>query len=145
MVKALLDTCVLTELWHPDGHRGVRSAVEDMGEETIFLSVLTVGEMAKGIALLAAGKKKKAIAAWLAEFEAEHADRILPIDIETARLWGDVTARCQKIGVTIPPTDGLIAATALQHGLPVMTRNTRDFAHTGVKVVNPWDEPTPPK
>jgi predicted nucleic acid-binding protein len=65
---------------------------------------------------------------------------MLPVDLETARLWGEITARGRKGGKTLAALDGLIAATALRHGLHLMTRNERDFADTGVLIVNPWQE-----
>ncbi|MFI5454052.1 MAG: type II toxin-antitoxin system VapC family toxin [Isosphaerales bacterium] len=137
-MKALLDTCVLTELRKPDGHTGVKSAVAELADGDLFLSALTLGEIAKGIALLAAGRKKKALATWLTGLEANFGDRILGIDPETARLWGELTARAQKAGEIIPAVDGLLAATALRHGLHVMTRNTRHFQASGALVLDPW-------
>ena len=137
-MKALLDTCVLTELRKHDGHAGVKSAVAELGDGDLFLSVLTLGEIAKGIALLAAGRKKKALGTWLSGLESNFGDRILGIDFETARLWGDLTARAQKAGEIIPAVDGLVAATALRHGLHVMTRNTRHFQASGALILDPW-------
>ncbi len=139
-MKALLDTCVLTELRKPNGHPGVKSAVAEIPDADLFVSVLTVGEIAKGIALLAAGRKKKALGSWLTGLETKFADRILAIDAETARLWGEITARVQKSGKVVPAVDDLLAATALRHGLHVMTRNVRDFEATGALVINPWQD-----
>lgn len=137
-MTSLLDTCVLAELRKPDGHAGVKAAVAEIPDENLYLSVLTVGEIAKGIGLLAAGKKKKALASWLNGLETKFSDRILGIDAETARLWGEITARSQKSGVIIPAVDGLLAATALRHGLHVMTRNTRHFEASGALIIDPW-------
>lgn len=116
----------------------VVAAVRAIPDEQLFLSVLTVGEIAKGIALLAAGKRRNELAAWLAGLEGQFSERILPVDSETGRLWGELTARAQKKGIIVPATDGLIAATALRHGLKVMTRNEKDFKASGVRVLNPW-------
>jgi predicted nucleic acid-binding protein len=137
-VKALLDTCVLTELGKDDGNPAVKAAVADIAVANLYLSVLTVGEIAKGIALLAAGRKKKALASWLTGLETKFGDQILGIDVETARLWGEMTARAQKSGTIIPGVDGLLAATALRHGLHVMTRNTRHFEACGAIIIDPW-------
>ncbi len=137
-MKALLDTCVLTELRKHDGHAGVKSAVAELADGDLFLSVLTLGEIAKGICLLAAGRKQKALGTWLTGLESNFGDRILGIDAETARIWGELTARAQKAGEIIPAVDGLLAATALRHGLHVMTRNTRHFQATGALVLDPW-------
>jgi len=70
--------------------------------------------------------------------EEHHGERILAADLETCRIWGEVTAKALDRGQAIPAIDGLIAATALRHGLRVATRNTADFEPTGVVVVNPW-------
>jgi predicted nucleic acid-binding protein len=73
--------------------------------------------------------------------ERHYADRVLPVDLETSHIWGELTAAAQKIGKIIPASDGLIAATARRHGLHVMTRNTEHFEPTGVMLVNPWTAP----
>jgi predicted nucleic acid-binding protein len=139
-MKGLLDTCVVTEIGKDDGNPAVKSAVTKIATVNIYLSVLTVGEIAKGIALLAAGRKKTFLGSWLARVENQYADRILPVDIETARIWGEMTARAQKKGVIIPVTDGLLAATALRHGLHVITRNSRHFESTGALIIDPWQD-----
>ena len=95
-MRTLLDTCVLAELRKPDGHPGVRSAVAETPDADLFLSTLTVGEIAKGIALLPAGRKKKGLASWLNGLEATFGDRILGIDAPTGRVWGELTARAWK-------------------------------------------------
>ncbi len=136
-MTSLLDTCVLTELGKDDGNPAVKAAVADIAAANLYLSVLTVGEIAKGVALLAAGRKKTLLGTWLARVENQYADRILRIDVETARLWGEITARAQKSGIIIPGIDGLLAATALRHGLHVMTRNTRHFEASGALVIDP--------
>jgi predicted nucleic acid-binding protein len=112
--------------------------VAEIPDADLYLSVLTVGEIAKGIGLLAAGRKKKALTSWLTGLETKFGDRILTIDVETARLWGGITARAQKSGIIIPGVDGLLAAIALQHGLHVMTRNSRHFEASGALIIDPW-------
>jgi toxin FitB len=139
-LRVLLDTCVLAELRQPDGTAAVKSAVAQLLDENLFLSVLTIGEIAKGIALLAPGRKRQSLEAWLTGLETEYGDRILAIDSDTARLWGELTARAQHTGIAIPAVDGLLAATALRHGLHVMTRNTRHFQASGALVLDPWQE-----
>jgi toxin FitB len=137
-VKVLLDTCVLSELHHPRCHPAVRRAVEALGEEDIFLSVITIGEIQKGISLLRDSSRKRELIAWVGAIEGNYSERLLPIGLKTCRLWGEITAAAQKTGQVVHATAGLIAATALQHGLRVMTRNTADFEPTGVVVLNPW-------
>jgi predicted nucleic acid-binding protein len=140
-LKVLLDTCVLSELRRPKCNKVVRQAVESLDDESLFVSVISIGEIAKGIALLRDGDNKRALQTWLQGIERNYADRILPIDLETTRIWGQITATAQKAGRQIPASDGLIAATARRHGLHVMTRNTADFESTGVLVLNPWTSP----
>jgi predicted nucleic acid-binding protein len=139
-VKVLLDTCTIAEIRKPRPDEAVIEALRAIPDEQLFLSVLTVGEIAKGIGLLAAGKKRTELTSWLAGLEGRFSERILPIDAATGRMWGELTARAAKKGHVIATVDGLIAATALRHGLQVMTRNERDFTATGVRVLNPWQE-----
>ena len=138
-MRVLLDTCVLSELRHPKGHPGVRQAVDAFEEGDLFISVISIGEILKGVSLLRESPKKHALAAWLQTLERNYGDRLLAIDLEVCRLWGELTARAQKAGRVVHATDGLIAATALRHGLRVMTRNTTDFEPTGALLLNPWE------
>lgn len=139
-MKALLDTNVLAELIKPDGNAAVIAAVKEIPTPNLFLSVLTVGEIIKGIALLAPGKKKTFLTTWLAQLETRYEKRILLVDLETSRIWGEMTARAQNIGVVIPASDGILAASALRHGLHVMTRNTRHFEASGALIIDPWQQ-----
>ena len=143
-MKVLLATCVLSELRSPQGHPRVKAAVSELADGDLFLSVLTLGEIAKGVTLLAAGRKKKALTSWLNGLATQFGDRVLTIDTETARLWGEITARAKKAGEIIPAVDGLLAATALCHGLHVMTRNTRHFVASGALVLDPWQDGSGP-
>jgi predicted nucleic acid-binding protein len=118
----------------------VKSAVRAIPSDDLYVSVLSIGEIAKGIALLGAGQKKKNLSSWLVALETQFGGRILEVDVETARIWGELTARAQKTGVVIPGPDGLLAATALRHGLHVMTRNTRHFEASGALLINPWPD-----
>ena len=138
-MRALLDTCVLSELVRPQSNESVRKAVESLAEEDSFVSVISLGEIERGIGLLGEGGRKRALSGWLDGLQRDYAGRILEIDAETARLWGALTARASKTGRQIGAADGLIAATALRHGLHIMTRNVKDFEPTGAMIVNPWD------
>ena len=138
-MKALLDTWVLSELRRNDGNPQVRATVNAISDQDLYLSVLTIGEIIKGVTLLEPGRKKQALQQWIYGLEESYADRILPIDMETSTIWGEVTALARARGIVVPAIDGLIAATALRHGLHLMTRNTADFAATGVLIVNPWE------
>jgi len=137
-VRVLLDTCVVSELRRPKANPRVRRAVESLNSEDLFLSVISVGEIAKGIALLREAKKKEELDGWMHSLERDYTDRILGVDLETSHIWGELSAEAQKSGKILPATDGLIAATARRHGLHVMTRNTEHFKVTGALLVNPW-------
>lgn len=137
-MKTLLDTCVLAEIRKPDGHPAVKAAVSNLDDREIYLSVISLGEIARGIRLLPNGKKKKSLMIWLDGLKKNFAERILPIDHETALIWGEMTAIAQKTGEVIPGIDGLIAATALRHSLHVMTRNVRHFRASRAIIIDPW-------
>jgi predicted nucleic acid-binding protein len=139
-VKVLLDTCTLSELRLPKPDAGVARAVQALDSDDLFVSAITIGEIVKGVALLPDGHKKRLLETWLQTLERHYGDRILPIDLEICRMWGDLTAAAQKTGHTIPACDGLIAATARRHGLYVMTRNTADFEASGVLLLDPWGQ-----
>ena len=139
-MNVLLDTCVLSELRRPRGEARVRSAVAELDAAHLFLSVITIGELTKGVALLDDGRRKRELRSWLIGLEQQFADQILGIDAEVARVWGSLTARARQHGIQIPASDGLIAATALRHGLTVMTRNAGHFAASGALIRDPWDE-----
>jgi len=138
-VKVLLDTCVLAELRHPKGSAKVKAAVEALPDDALFLSAITIGELVKGIELLKPSKKRRELANWLRFLRRSFSDRILPVDTEVAALWGELTAKAQQQGKTLHVADGLIAATAIQHGLHLMTRNLTDFEVTRALLLNPWN------
>jgi predicted nucleic acid-binding protein len=118
----------------------VRTRVAALDPDQLYISVITVGELTKGVALLPVGTRQRELAAWLHGLEQRFAAQILPVDTEVARRWGELTASAQALGVQIPASDGLIAATALRHGLRVMTRNSRHFAASGAPIVDPWED-----
>ena len=133
-----MDTCVLSELYKPEPLVAVYEAVNNIPDEHLYLSVITLGEIGKGIALLPDGQRKQALLQWFTAIEHEYYERLLPITAETASIWGKITAKAQQDGYVIHASDGLIAATALQHGLYLMTRNVKDFEPTHVMLINPW-------
>lgn len=137
-MSVLLDTCVLSELRHAKGNRRVKTAVNALPDDALFLSVITLGEIAKGVARLQSGDRKTQLSQWLQSLRQHHDQRILPVDAPVALLWGELTAQAQQDGVVLGACDGLIAATAIQHGLQVMTRNVADFAPTGARILDPW-------
>lgn len=134
----LLDTSVVSELSKPRPHAGVEARLLQIDPVRLYLSVITIGEVMKGIFVLPEGARRRTLEVWAAGLESQFDKQILPIDVEVARIWGEITARARRRGIQIPAGDGLIAATALRHGLHVMTRNTADFAATGALIVDPW-------
>lgn len=139
-MRALLDTCVLSELRKPQADEGVRRAVEEVPDDDLFVSVISIGEIAKGIALLDDSRRKRDLQSWLQTLERDYAARILQVDRETAHIWGELTAAARKTGQIVSASDGLIAATARRHGLHIMTRNVSDFDPTGAMLINPWSD-----
>ena len=140
-MSVLLDTCVLFEARHPQGNPRVRDALGQHRDDELFLSVLTVGELTKGMALLDDGRRKHELMTWIDGLTHRFAKQVLPVDDQIAIIWGEITAAAQANGRIIPAVDGLIAATALRHGLALMTRNVDDFAATGIRLINPWGAP----
>jgi len=139
-VRALLDTCALFELQRPRADLRVRARVEKLDPDALFLSVITLGELTKGVASLPESRRRTELRSWLMGLEQRFADRILGIDADVTHLWGELTARTQAQGVRVPVGDGLIAATALRRGLTVVTRNTRHVAASGAVILDPWNE-----
>ncbi len=131
----LLDTCALSELLKSRPSRQVSQWFLETPQASLFVSVLTMGEIRKGIMMLGKGRRRARLNAWLeTELPAWAEDRILPVDADVADTWGRLMARPERI----PAVDGLIAATALRYRLTVVTRNEADFAATGVELLNPW-------
>jgi hypothetical protein len=139
-MRILLDTCVLSELYKPKPLQAVQESVNSLPDDVLDLSVITLGEISKGIAVLSESRRKRGLSAWFAQIDHAYAERVLFIDAETATIWGEIKAAAQNKGIVLPATDGLIAATALKHGLHLMTRNVKDFQHTGVLLLNTWDD-----
>jgi len=141
MTGYLLDTNIVSEYSRvspPDAR--VRQWVDAQDEDALYLSVLTLGEIRKGITLLPAGKKRTQLEQWLqADMAARFANRLLPINTDIAEIWGTMAAEAQLNGIALAIVDGLIAATAKHHQVTLVTRNVRDFRMWGIAVVNPWE------
>ena len=137
-MRLLLDTCVISELRKANINSRLKELMNVIDEKDLFISVISLGELVKGISLLDESQRKRELLSWVGGFEKIFADRILNIDQETAHIWGEVTANAQKKGKIVSACDGLIAATALKHGLHLLTRNSKDFVPTGVLIIDPW-------
>ena len=135
----LLDTNVISELVKPRPEENVTAWIEATDESLLFLSVLTLGEIRRGIAALPQSRRQATLEAWLdKDLRARFEERILDIDQEVADRWGLLTAVARNSGIVLPVIDGLLAATALEHNLTLVTRDTGQIPSMGVAVFNPW-------
>jgi predicted nucleic acid-binding protein len=136
----LLDTCVISELIKPEPEAKVASWLLMQREESLFLSVITIGEIQKGISKLSKeSRRKNELLSWLdSELLPRFHNRILGIDVHVARKWGEIQATAEKSGIKMPLIDSLIAAIGLVYGMTVVTRNTDDMIASKVGLYNPW-------
>lgn len=140
-MRYLLDTCVVSEFVKPQPSASVLSWLDARDEISLFLSVLTLGELQKGIEKLPSSRRRTALQAWLDhDLPERFAGRLVEVDEEVALTWGKLQGDGERRGQTLPAIDALIGATALVHGLVVVTRNERDIARTGVRVIDPWSD-----
>jgi len=139
-MRYLLDTCVLSEFLKKQSNEKILEWFDRQIEESLYVSVLTIGEIRKGITRLPGSKRKTELARWLQSVVIRYDGRLLSVDIETANLWGDLKARLEPQGRSLPVIDSLLAATALEHDLVIVTRNADDFALTGAQILNIWSQ-----
>ncbi len=136
-VRYLLDTNIISEARRSHMDKRVEAFLSRSRADSLFLSILTLGELRKGVAL----KRKTdpttadALGAWVAELEETFADRIVNIDAAVAKLWGELSSDRSR-----PVIDTLIGATALVHGMVLVTRNTKDLAGLDVALLDPFAE-----
>ena len=136
----LVDTNVPSELTRETPDARVVAFLRKAGKESLFLSVMTLGEICKGIAGLPAGERRTALQDWLdIEVRSWFAGRILPVTESIAERWGHLAATAKQQGLTLAVVDGVIAATALHHDLILVTRNVKDFAGLDIDISNPWE------
>ena len=140
-MKYLLDTCVISELVAKQPHPPVVQWVDGVEETCLYLSVVTIGEIRKGIAKLPDSPRKITLQEWLQDqLLARFSGRIVPIDTGVMLRWGQLTASLELAGRPMPAIDSLIAASALHADFSLVTRNEADFRHAGVPIVNPWQQ-----
>jgi predicted nucleic acid-binding protein len=136
----LLDTNCVSELVRVKPEPRVLEWMEAAEESLLHLSVLTLGEIRKGLAALPQGRRRTRLEAWLeVDLRARFSGRILPIDAAVADRWGLLAAQARRNGATLPIVEGLLAATAIHHNLTMVSRNVCDFAAAQVPVLNPWE------
>jgi predicted nucleic acid-binding protein len=136
----LLDTNVPSEFSRDRPESRVVQWLKAQPVTTLFLSAVTIGEIRKGLVVMPQGRRRTELEAWFhTDLLIWFRDRILPVTHSIADRWGVLEGECQLRGTPLNTADGMIAATALEHDLKVVTRNVRDFAGLGVEVFNPWD------
>jgi len=134
----LLDTCVISELVRPTPDENVLNWLSQTPNERLFLSVITIGEIRKGISKLPDSKKKNRLANWLNTLLEDYGSRIYPINLTVAENWGNIQAHAESKGTPLASIDSLIAAVALTYNLIIVTRNESDFIESNVTILNPW-------
>jgi tRNA(fMet)-specific endonuclease VapC len=138
-MKYLLDTNVISELVAKEPSNKVIDWLDNTDDSLIYLSVITIGEIKKGIERLPESQCKTALRDWLNdELLLRFQGHILPLDTAVMLTWGDLTAKLEQKGRKLPAMDSLVAAIALQGQFVLVTRNEADFADTGLTVFNPW-------
>jgi len=136
----LLDTNCISEVVRTKPEPRVLHWMAAADESLLYLSVLTLGEIRKGIAGLPQGKRRTHLETWLElDLQARFSGRILAIDAPIADRWGLLAAEAKRKGRALSAIDGLLAATALHYNLTIVSRNVSDFMHTPAAVLNPWE------
>ena len=136
----LVDTNIPSELTRENPDARVAAFLKNAAQESVFLSVMTIGEICKGIAALPISQKRSMLQHWLEkDVRSWFGDRIVPVTEAIAERWGNLSATARQQGITISVVDGVIAATALHHDLILVTRNVKDFAGLGIDLLNPWE------
>ena len=136
----LVDTNIPSELTREKPDLRVEAFLRSADTDTVFLSVMTIGEICKGIASLPVSQKRGTLQNWLdIDVRSWFAGRILPVTEEIAERWGHLAATAKRQGFSLAVVDGVIAATALHHDLTLVTRNVKDFSGLGVDLLNPWE------
>jgi toxin FitB len=140
MTGFLLDTNCISEAVRVHPEPQVMAWIEAADESLLYLSVLTLGEIRKGLAALPSGGRRTKLEAWLeVGLRARFSGRILSVDEDVADRWGLLAGRARRQGKPLSAIDGLLAATAVHHNLAIVSRNVTDFSDLPVPVVNPWE------
>ena len=139
-MKYLLDTCVISELIIKNPSHKVITWISKTEENKLFISVLTIGEIHKGIEKLPQSKKKDFLHHWVTfDLKERFKNRIINFDLQAAAVWGKIQAQAERAGKVMPTIDAQIAATGICNDLIVVTRNTSDMENSGVSLYNPWE------
>ncbi|WP_395945247.1 type II toxin-antitoxin system VapC family toxin [Brevundimonas sp.] len=136
----LLDTNAISEPKRARPDPGLIRWLADQLLSDLHLSVITVGELRRGIVRLEPGRRRDDLDFWLSDLILRYDQRILPVDLDVTERWASMAESHRAAGRTSEMTDELIAATAHVHGLTIITRNTRHFEHSGCRLLSPWSE-----
>ncbi len=135
----LLDTNVVSDLRKPRPNAGLAAWIASADEQRLFLSVLSIGELRIGIAIQSDARKRGALETWLvSDLLSRFQGRILPFDLDVSQQWGRIEGRARLGAGKLPIVDSQLAATAIHHGLTLVTNNESDFSRTGASILNPW-------
>ena len=138
-MKYLLDTCVISEVIKRKPSSKVIKWIKQEEESNFFISVLTIGELHKGIEKLDKSKRKEELHNWVEnDLKERFCNRIINIDMQVVMVWGKIQGMTERTGKPMPAIDSLIAATGVTHHLTVVTRNTSDMKESGAVLLNPW-------
>lgn len=139
-MKAILDTCVISEFVAKQPNPKVVEFLDALDADDVYLSVITIGEIIKGIEKLPDSRRKSELRDWLQDdLLARFQGKILPLDTDVIVEWGMLTAHTEIAGKAMPAIDSLIAATATANKMALVTRNVSDFEAAGIEIVNPWN------
>ncbi len=136
----LIDTCLISELRRPTPSESVRAWFQICEESNLFISALSIGEIKYGIQRLPDGSKKDDLQTWFNQIVDSFSNRILPVNEQICISWALMKAAAESKGFQLPVIDGLLAATAKEHNLVFVTRNTKDFELTNINMINPWNK-----
>ncbi|RWB03891.1 MAG: type II toxin-antitoxin system VapC family toxin [Mesorhizobium sp.] len=138
-MRLLLDTNILSEVTRPAPDARVLDWLSGLDEDRSFISVVSIAEIRRGVALMDEGRKREALAEWLArDLPQRFEQRVLPVDEPIALAWGDLMGLAKRRGRGLSSMDGLIAATTIARELTLATRNTKDFEGFGLELFDPW-------
>lgn len=138
-MRYLLDTMIVSEAAKPAPNAGVLAWLEEQAALDLAISVLTLGEIGRGVARMADVRRKRLLSEWMRTHLPAHFEgRILPVDEDIARAWGELTAEADRAGHPLHVIDGLLLATARVHDLTLVTRNVRDFQDRGQDLLDPY-------
>ena len=137
-MRYLLDTCILSEPFKRQPNPQVIAWLRSVDQSSLYTPSVVLGEMRKGVEKMPASVRRGMLEKWLADYLRFYADNIVAFDAEVAMTWGQLVGRLQQDGMSPPVIDSQIAATALHHGMTLVTRNVRDMRATGVEVFNPF-------